>query len=143
MVDTVRTDCVGVICFRRDHVLLIRRGKAPRKGDWSIPGGRIEPGETEQAAALRELMEETGIVGELGQKIATIDADFEGVCYRLHDYVAHWQSGTPVAADDAMEAQFVPVSEISDLHMWAKTEQVIRMAFAAIHPRAGGKGRLA
>lgn len=142
-----RTDCVGVICFRPGHnsdeVLLIRRGTAPRKGDWSLPGGRIEQGESEEQAALRELTEETGISARLGPKIATIDADFEGFAYRLHDYVAHWTSGTPIAADDAIDAKFVRMDAIAALNMWAKTEQVIRDAHAVIHPRANEKGSLA
>ena len=127
-----RTDCVGVICFRGDDVLLIRRGKAPRAGEWSLPGGRIEPGESEREAALRELAEETGVRAELGPKVATIDADFEGVSYRLHDYVARWVSGEPAGADDALEAAFVPMDAIGALRMWPKTEAVIRDALAAV-----------
>ena len=125
-----RTDCVGVICFRGEDVLLIRRGQAPRAGEWSLPGGRIEPGETEQDAALRELREETGVEAELGVKVAVIDADFEGFAYRLHDYAAEWVSGEPVGADDALEAAFVEVARIGELGMWGKTEEVIREAWA-------------
>ena len=115
-----RSDCVGVICFRGDDVLLIRRGKAPRAGEWSLPGGRIEPGESEREAALRELAEETGVCAELGPKVATIDADFEGVSYRLHDYVAHWVSGEPAGADDALEAAFVDrkSTRLNSSHWW-------------------------
>ncbi|MGB3457290.1 MAG: NUDIX domain-containing protein [Litorimonas sp.] len=125
-----RTDCVGVICLRGDDVLLIRRGQAPRAGEWSLPGGRIEPGEGETTAALRELAEETGVTATLGPKVATIDADFEGFAYRLHDYVAYWTGGVPCGADDALEARFVPVAEIGALGMWAKTESVIEDAHA-------------
>lgn len=117
--------CVGVVCLRGNDVLLIRRGTAPRKGDWSIPGGRIEPGETEAAAALRELSEETGVTAKLGPKLATIPANFEGKNYMLHDYVAEWVSGEPVADDDADEAMFVPLSDIGSLGMWTKTEDII------------------
>ena len=78
-------DCVGVICFRGDDVLLIKRGTAPRKGEWSIPGGRIEAGESERDAALRELFEETSIMAALESKVATIDAQFEEFNYRLHE----------------------------------------------------------
>ncbi len=119
------TDCVGVICFRGDHVLMIKRGQPPRMGEWSIPGGRIEPGESEQAAALRELMEETGITADLGPKIADIPAIFEGYHYRLHDYIATWTGGEPTAGDDAADCVFVPVSKVSHMKIWAKTRDVI------------------
>lgn len=121
-------NCVGVVCFRGEDVLLIKRGKEPRKGQWSIPGGRIEPGETEAIAALRELMEETAITASLGPKIEIIDADFGNGPYRLHDYVAKWQTGEPVAGDDAAHAEFVPLSKIDDLGMWSETTRIIRKA---------------
>ncbi|MEM7728351.1 MAG: NUDIX domain-containing protein [Pseudomonadota bacterium] len=130
-----RTDCVGVICLRGDDVLLIRRGQPPRKGEWSLPGGRIEAGESEAEAALRELAEETGVSAALGPKVATIDADFEGFRYRLHDYVAHWTEGEPRGADDALEARFVPVADIAALGMWAKTQSVIEDAHSAFASR--------
>jgi len=103
-------DCVGVICFRGDDVLLIKRGTAPRKGEWSIPGGRIEAGETERDAALR------------------VDAQFEDFNYRLHDYAARWISGEPQFGDDAADARFVPPSELDALGMWPKTREVIETA---------------
>jgi len=140
---TDRTDCVGVICFRGDEVLLIRRGQAPRQGEWSLPGGRIEPGESEPDAALRELAEETGVTATLGPKIATIDAEFEGARYRLHDYVALWDSGTPKGADDALDARFVAIDTVDELGMWAKTVDVIQNAYSAIEPRAKKQGTLA
>jgi len=122
-------DCVGVICIRGQEVLIIQRGTAPRKGEWSIPGGRIEDGEREEDAALRELFEETGVKAKLGPKIATIPALFEGYNYRLHDYAAIWESGEPQAGDDAAQAKFVSLSEIPSLKMWPKTEDVIFLAY--------------
>jgi len=121
-------DCVGVICFRGDDVLLIKRGTAPRKGEWSIPGGRIEPGESERDAALRELFEETGIMAALEDKVATIDAQFEDFSYRLHDYAARWISGEPKFGDDAADACFVPPEALDALGMWPKTREVIEIA---------------
>ena len=124
------TDCVGVICFRGDDVLLIERGTAPRKGEWSIPGGRIEAGESEAQAALRELYEETGVRAALGPKVETILANFEGFHYRLHDYAAEWMSGQPRAGDDAAKAVFVSQDQLDALDMWPKTRQVIETARA-------------
>jgi len=128
MSDTKPIDCVGVICFRGADVLLIKRGTAPRKGEWSIPGGRIEGGETQHDAALRELFEETGVMAALESKVATIDAQFDDYNYRLHDYAARWISGDPRFGDDAIDAKFVPPEDLDALGMWPKTRDVIEIA---------------
>lgn len=124
--------CVGIVCFRRfphgDEVLLIKRGKAPRKGQWSIPGGRIEPGETEVEACARELMEETAITADILDKIEIIETDFGNGPYILHDYLARWTSGDPVAGDDAAHAEFVRLARISELGMWSETTRIIKKA---------------
>ena len=117
--------CVGVICFRGEEVLLIKRGKPPRLGEWSIPGGQIEPGETEIQAARRELMEETGVSAEIVAKIAHIPAEFDGRSYDLHDYLAIWEGGEPVAADDAADALFADIQTLADTPMWDKTRDII------------------
>lgn len=132
-------DCVGVICFRGEEVLLIKRGKPPREGDWSLPGGRIEKGETEAEAALRELKEETGITATLGTKVLTLPAHFEGTNYVLHDYVAEWESGEPVAGDDASHAEFMPPENLDALGMWDATRKVIETARAARTPNSSLK----
>jgi 8-oxo-dGTP diphosphatase len=123
--------CVGVVCFRGDEVLLIQRGKAPRLGQWSIPGGRMEFGETAEAAALRELAEETGVVAEILGLVDVIDsidveADWHGV---LVDYAARWVGGEVVAGDDAMAAAFVPLAEAVERVDWTETRRVIEEAW--------------
>jgi 8-oxo-dGTP diphosphatase len=122
---------VGVVCIRGDEVLLIRRGKPPREGEWSLPGGRIEPGERAVDAALRELSEETGIDADIIGLIDVVDGLFPeaGLHYVLIDYAAIWRSGEPVAGDDAAEARFVPVAEIDALIDWSETRRIIREAF--------------
>jgi 8-oxo-dGTP diphosphatase len=124
---------VGVVCLRGEEVLLIRRGTPPRQGEWSLPGGRIEPGERTVDAALRELREETGVEAEITGLIDVVDGVFPeaGRHYVLIDYAARWLSGEPVAGDDAMEARFVPLDGIEGLVSWAETRRIIRMAAAA------------
>jgi len=124
---------VGVVCLRGDSVLLIRRGTPPRQGEWSLPGGRIEPGERAVDAALRELGEETGVEAEITGLIDVVDGLFPeaGRHYVLIDYAARWVSGEPVAGDDALEARFVALDEVESLIEWSETRRIIRMAVAA------------
>lgn len=121
---------VGVVCLRGDSVLLIRRAKPPREGEWSLPGGRIEPGERAVDSALRELREETGVEAEITGLIDVVDGLFPeaGRHYVLIDYAARWVSGEPVAGDDALEARFVALDEVESLIEWSQTRRVIRLA---------------
>jgi 8-oxo-dGTP diphosphatase len=123
---------VGVVCLRGDSVLLIRRGTPPRVGEWSLPGGRIEPGERAVDAALRELGEETGVEAEITGLIDVVDGLFPeaGRHYVLIDYAARWVSGEPVAGDDALEARFVALDEVESLIEWSETRRIIRLAAA-------------
>ncbi|MDI7774620.1 NUDIX hydrolase [Asticcacaulis sp. EMRT-3] len=116
---------VGVVCRRGRDVLLIRRGRAPRQGEWSIPGGKVEHGESLKTAALRELREETGVVAEIGELLAVyemIEADFH---YILIDYAADWMSGEPRAGDDADQAVFVPFEAALDMVSRADLRDVL------------------
>lgn len=126
--------CAGVVCLRGDEVLLIRRGKPPRQGEWSLPGGRIEWGETAAAAALRELSEETRVEAELFGLLDVVDGLFGGTAgelerhYLLVDYAARWTSGEPLAGDDATEARFWPADEAIALVQWSETKRIIALA---------------
>ena len=123
---------VGVVCLRGDEVLLIRRGNPPRQGEWSLPGGRIEPGERAVDAALRELREETGVAAEIVGLLDVVDGVFPeaGRHYVLIDYAARWLSGAPVAADDALEARFVSLDQVEALVAWSETRRIIALAAA-------------
>jgi 8-oxo-dGTP diphosphatase len=128
---------VGVICLRGDQVLLIKRGTPPRLGQWSLPGGRLERGETTVVAALRELAEETGVEAELLGLVDVVDGLFTsretGATtrhYVMIDYAARWISGEPVAGDDAAEARFVSLDEALAMVEWDVTRQVITETFA-------------
>lgn len=127
------TPAVGVVCFNDlGEVLLIRRGTPPRLGEWSIPGGRLEWGETTKAAALRELKEETNVEAQLVGLIDVVDGIFTSRTsgdvtrhYVLIDYVARYISGAPVAGDDASEARFVAQGDLANYGLWEETLRVI------------------
>ncbi|HRD74755.1 MAG TPA: NUDIX domain-containing protein, partial [Hyphomicrobiaceae bacterium] len=103
--------------FRGDDVLIVERGKG-RRGVWSLPGGHIEPGEKAQAAAMRELAEETGIEAELVGLVDVHDVLIRredgalSAHYVLVVFCGHWRSGVPVARSDVVDARFVSLSEL-------------------------------
>lgn len=126
----------GVVCFRGREILLIKRGTAPRLGQWSLPGGRIEWGETAAQAALRELAEETGVAAELAGLIDVVDGIMTSRetgeitrHYVMVDYAARWLSGEPVAGDDAADARFFGLEEALAIIEWDVTRAVVREAF--------------
>ncbi|MDF1722133.1 MAG: NUDIX hydrolase [Minwuia sp.] len=125
---------IGAVVFRGDDVLMIRRGKPPRKGDWAIPGGRQELGETVAEGARREVQEETGVDCRIGGLIDVVDGisrDADGSIiyhYTLVDMWGEWLSGEAVAASDAMAACFMAPAEIAGLDLWPETLRVIDLA---------------
>jgi 8-oxo-dGTP diphosphatase len=126
---------VGVVCLRGAEILLIKRGNPPRQGQWSLPGGRLEWGETLAAGALRELSEETSVSAEILGLVDVVDGIFTSRTsgdttrhYLLIDYAARWLSGEPVAGDDAAEARFVSLDDAMSLVEWDETRRVIREA---------------
>jgi len=118
-------NCTGIVCFKDDEVLLIKRGNPPRKGEWSIPGGKIEFGESEIDAALRELSEETGIKATIEKKINQVEVNFEGFNYILHNYKAVWVSGKPIPGSDALDAKFIKLNKLKKYKLWKKTQETI------------------
>lgn len=125
---------VGVACFRGDDLLLIERGKPPRAGSWSLPGGRQKLGETVRACALRELVQETGVEAAIGALVDVVDSmtrDEEGGLiyhYTLVDYRADWISGEPRAGGDAADARWFAPAELARLELWEETRRVIELA---------------
>jgi ADP-ribose pyrophosphatase YjhB (NUDIX family) len=125
---------VGVVVFRGDEVLLVRRGKEPRSNNWSIPGGAQETGETVFEAARRELMEETGIDARITGLIDVIDGiqkDEQGrvrMHYTLVDVAAEWMAGEAAAADDVAAVRWAKLDALDGERMWGETLRVIRLA---------------
>jgi ADP-ribose pyrophosphatase YjhB (NUDIX family) len=124
---------VGAVVLRAGEVLLIRRGKPPREGLWSLPGGAQEVGETVFEAARREVREETGVdVEVLGivDVVDSIDRDRAGGVrqhYTLVDVFAAWREGEPKAGFDAAEAAWIPLDRLRALGLWSETERIIRL----------------
>lgn len=109
----------SVACFRDGRALIARRGRAPNRGLWSLPGGRIEFGETAEAAAIRELLEETGVSAEivgLAELVEAIEPDGAGGARRhavILAYAGRWTGGEPMASDEADAFAWVSAEELA------------------------------
>jgi 8-oxo-dGTP diphosphatase len=109
--------CVGAI-IKDDlgRLLLIKRGHAPAAGLWSLPGGRIEPGETDAEALVREVREETGLTVEAGHLVGTVRRPArDGDVFDIRDYTATVTGGTLQPGDDAADARWVDAIELESL----------------------------
>ena len=110
--------CVGAVAVDNDSLLLIRRGRGPGMGEWSLPGGRVESGETLAEAVVRELAEETGIEAVCDQFVGWVERIGADYHYVILDFrVMVLDPGDPVAGDDATEAAWVPLSDVSELNL--------------------------
>ena len=127
---------VGVVVWRGDKVLLIQRGKAPRYGSWSLPGGRQKLGETVRETAMREIAEETSLSIEIIHLIDVVDAvthDDDGRVryhYTLVDFGAEWRSGEAVAGSDAAGVRWVDPNDLDQYALWDETVRIIRLSAA-------------
>lgn len=128
---------VGAVIVRvepddKKRVLLIRRGREPLKGEWSLPGGAVELGETLEEAICREVLEETGLVVEVVDKVQAFDrisrdeADRVRYHYVLIDFLCRMTGGSLACATDAVEARWADVGELDGLT--ALTVEVILKA---------------
>jgi 8-oxo-dGTP diphosphatase len=120
-----RIDCVGgiVLCSSPGgaaRLLLVRRGQEPAKGSWSVPGGRVEAGESDETATAREVLEETALRVSVGRLVGTVERDAPGGgVYVIRDYLCLPSPGSDLdavrAGDDADDVGWFTREEVGDL----------------------------
>jgi 8-oxo-dGTP diphosphatase len=125
---------VGVVIVASQRVLLVRRGRAPLLGQWSLPGGVVELGETLRQAAEREALEETGLMVEAGKVIEVVDRIIPGengkpqYHYVLIDFMCRYRSGVLRAGGDAAEAAWASEDELPQYNLEQMALDVIKKA---------------
>lgn len=125
---------IGVVLIKPGAVLLVRRGKPPNSGAWSVPGGAQKLGETVEEAARRELLEETGLEAgplALACTVNSIHRDDAGRVqyhYTIIDFAAAWIGGQPVAGGDVLDARFVSFEGLAPYSLWSEALRAIILA---------------
>ncbi len=125
---------IGVVVWRGSKVLLIRRGKPPRVGQWSLPGGAQELGETVVEGAAREVFEETAVriaALKLVEVVDSLERADDGRIryhYTLVDLTAEWVSGEARPGGDAAAVAWVEPAALVDYKLWHETRRIIDLA---------------
>jgi len=142
---------VGGVVVHEGRALLIRRGSAPLKGEWSIPGGLLEVGETLEQGVVRELAEETGLDVQVIELIEVFERIFPAppgadgtpgdpsrpqYHFVILDYLCELRGGTIAAASDAMEFAWATEENLGKFNVTVAVKRVLRKAFARAHERA-------
>ena len=126
---------VGAVIIHQGRVVLVKRGNPPLLGEWSLPGGAVELGETLRAAAEREVREETGLIVKATEVIEVLDRIIPGekdapqYHYVLIDFLCTVQGGELKAGGDAVDARWARENELAEYKLESPAMQVIRKAF--------------
>jgi 8-oxo-dGTP diphosphatase len=125
---TGRAPAVGVggVAVQDGSILLVRRGKPPSEGLWSVPGGRLEWGETLVQAVAREVLEETGLDVEVGDVAGVVERIYEDFHYVIVDYFVHVRGGALRAGGDVREARWVPYGDVESLPLAPGVAEALR-----------------
>ena len=108
--------CVGAVAVDDERLLLVRRGRPPAAGSWSVPGGRIERGETAGEAVVREVREETGLEALCGPLLGWVERIGDDHHFVILDFVVEvLEPIDPVPGDDAVAAAWVPLSDVAEM----------------------------
>lgn len=144
MIDTLPIPAIGVggVVFNsRGEVLMICRNKEPAMGQWSIPGGCLEPGESLVEACRREIKEETGIDVKVKNILAVVERRVEKFHYVIIDFFAELEPGSiclPVPQTDVSEAKWVMLDQLKNLNLVVGLEEIIRRAYRTCHENDRG-----
>ena len=126
---------VGAIVFNNDNaVLLIKRNQQPALGQWSVPGGKLEPGESVREACSREVKEETGLHIRVGNIAAVVERRLDGFHYVIIDYIATLAANSsviPEARSDVSEARWVLIDNLVDYDLVKELYQIILKVYRA------------
>jgi 8-oxo-dGTP diphosphatase len=114
--------------WRGDAVLLVERGNELGQGHWSLPGGKVEDGETALQAAIRELREETGITAILSHHVGEFEISTIKALYVISCFTGHHASGTALAQSDARALAWVPYQEIANHRLAPNTQTAVLRA---------------
>ena len=131
---------VGGVVIRDGRALLVRRGSEPLKGQWSIPGGTLELGETIAEGVVRELREETGLDVRVVELLEVFERIFPGegrpqYHFVILDYLCEAPHGTPQPGSDVTDVAFATEEELARYHLTPTATRVIRNAFAMARAR--------
>lgn len=129
---------VAAVVIENERVVLVRRGRPPAYGEWSLPGGAVEPGENLEEALVREVQEEIGLKVEVVEVVAVLDRIFrdeEGEIqyhYVLIDFLCRKIGGELQASSDVISSSLVPFSALAQYNLTKETRDVIGKAYQRV-----------